>query len=299
MTSEYVIEKDADCKKLFEIVTQPRKIATVFRGVECSTYKLVPSAYRDAGMEQLRKITETFIDGYSSMIDISTGSHPHKIFYEIAPLIWFHEIANRNGLRVPEIPLTSIGNPFIEIDGLAKDESTHFEDWIEIAALAQHYGIPTRMLDWSYNMETAIYFAIRNIEDSEIERHPEHCFSIWELAVPSVSMICPKIGFTVPNYCDNPNIRAQQGLFSFIKGDDPGKDLEDVVTESIDGLSEGRRKLHFSNGIPALRKINVRYSEIPQIRASLITRGLTHDHYHPNLSDVVTSMKNDVNRHKS
>ena len=42
------------------------------------------------------------------------------------------------------------------------------EDLYDITALAQHYGLPTRLLDWSFEINIAIFFAISELikEDS-------------------------------------------------------------------------------------------------------------------------------------
>jgi hypothetical protein len=50
-----------------------------------------------------------------------------------------------------------------EIKSLQCESKWIFDDLEELTALAQHYGIPTRMLDWTYDFDTALYFASINV----------------------------------------------------------------------------------------------------------------------------------------
>jgi hypothetical protein len=46
---------------------------------------------------------------------------------------------------------------------------TNFTMRSPVAALAQHHGIPTRILDWSHDSRIAAYFACSNVSESEMD----------------------------------------------------------------------------------------------------------------------------------
>jgi len=105
-------------------------------------------------------------------------------------------------------------------------------------ALAQHYGIPTRFLDWSWRPLVAAYFACFDIarQGSHPSRHgdkkcdgtPPKRFAVWALAIGYVEKYGKSINplirrITVP-YASNPNLRAQKGLFTLVDYQD-GQDM--------------------------------------------------------------------------
>ena len=110
------------------------------------------------------------------------------------------------------------------------------EDWLpkdlwEIAALAQHYGIPTRLLDWTANIKTALYFAIVDYikpltAEERLERtkqmfqnrgnvEDDYC-EIWALDTKVVVAKEGKLPLQLirPPYYGNPNLAAQEGVFT-------------------------------------------------------------------------------------
>lgn len=117
------------------LIARPR--TTLFRGVEDSSYNLIPSALRDKGKTELKKLTNEYLK-HESTCSVSDNAGIDPIFYEIAPLIWFHDIANKQGLDIPSIPREYYGDAFKETWNLMSLHKGSWmnELWFETTALA-------------------------------------------------------------------------------------------------------------------------------------------------------------------
>ena len=204
----------------------------IFRGHSKSeSYKLIPSLLRDA------------------------KNKTRKEFYlkELSGLLRFYAECNRHGLKVPDV--SAFNN-----NGLASkfDLSLIIQnyDWswlsdsvIELAALAQHYQMKTRMLDWTNDIMVALFFACNGKDEKSIEN-----LSIWCLDAKNLenlkydedsymndmvnnvlSYVEEKdheekvklierirddtlpLKFWIPKYKDNENVYAQQGALTIWK----------------------------------------------------------------------------------
>ncbi|MEQ1530803.1 MAG: FRG domain-containing protein [Methylococcales bacterium] len=89
--------------------------------------------------------------------------------------------------------------------------------WLSSVALAQHYGIPTRLLDWSWKPKVAMYFACLEVASGHLKSEE---IAVWALHSPVLLLGTSLLQYherpvlvTAP-YEGNPNLAAQSGVFT-------------------------------------------------------------------------------------
>ncbi|MGD0785410.1 MAG: FRG domain-containing protein [Sedimentisphaerales bacterium] len=120
-----------------------------------------------------------------------------KAFEQIHIAQWFYRgVRNEAYELVPSLFRINIKNTFTTWNRLEaymlqyfKRESTPFldkvpQDDLEWFALAQHYGLPTRLLDWSTNPLIALFFAVENYNKEEDS-------AVWCFGFPSTNNCNP------------------------------------------------------------------------------------------------------------
>ncbi|HSD38709.1 MAG TPA: FRG domain-containing protein [Rhodocyclaceae bacterium] len=117
-----------------------------------------------------------------------------------------------------------------EAEGNISQKPTSYWEWL---AVAQHHGLPTRLLDWSYSAAVALFFAVDGKEPNDAAVYVLDR-SIKFLSVNQESEIDPlsleELVAYLPRHV-TPRIRAQSGLFT--SHPDPTEPLRDQVVARL------------------------------------------------------------------
>jgi hypothetical protein len=177
----------------------------IFRGQPSINYKLIPCALREDKMGDVCELS-----GYISPVH-GIQTELQQIECEEGILKKFYHRCDENGLKIPLVPRWRYHNLQSETVPI-EDNNWIPNDLFEVAGLAQHYGLPTRLLDWSFNFFVALYFALNGakIED-------EYC-SVWAYNYDNFREYYNnqsyKLVVVIPEYSQNPNLKAQRGVFT-------------------------------------------------------------------------------------
>lgn len=180
----------------------------IFRGESTDEYTLIPSALRNDNKELLYELGN--YAGADCML--------RQMVNEFYILRLFYYTCDNENLYVPQCNIRK--KPIFDIDNVFTYETWLPEDLYELAGLAQHYGVPTRLLDWSQDIFVSLYFAcigaMRSIEKKDSE---ENYLVLWaldayEIETSTIMNKTASIVFIRPSYHGNPNLGAQKGLFT-------------------------------------------------------------------------------------
>lgn len=190
----------------------------VFRGLQSGSYKLVPSVLREKLL--VKDAAGNIVDEDKDAPFNLANSEFAQVISEYMELRKFFDICDKNNLRLPPIERFrhSLYNLNDIISSLLVGGNWLPNDLQELAALAQHYGMKTRLLDWTTNMETAIYFAVHKepelAQDEKSDIDSEY-IAIWALNILAQFGMDTPLKIIRPPYFGNPNLAAQKGLFTF------------------------------------------------------------------------------------
>jgi hypothetical protein len=222
-----VIQPQVDCSTAEDFLGDLSPLGPYFREVSFTRqwlfrgqgqdHPLIPSAFRIGGdKDRLAKLTNR-----------DAGDFEQRVLAERDVLIQFFNIADRRGLILPDdsqelrSKLETLSSEWG--DAPAADWGERLERAtaaLSLTALAQHYGIPTRLLDWTRQSHIAAFFAAEDASN-HADYKPSSHLVVWAFYFPLLGkhdalrqQTAPVRIVTAPT-ATNPNLKAQQGIFTF------------------------------------------------------------------------------------
>jgi hypothetical protein len=287
---------------------RPREVERrlVYRGHADASWQLVPSAFRK-GARFATAPWQTVEDWQRELgkLDPKMAHRRNvQISLEFHTLVAFFQAADEAGLSLPED--TQVIRERFDVG--AFDLSHMPNTWPDlglrsILALAQHHGLPTRLLDWTWDWRAAAFFAARDAIREKTETLAVWCLDAFDLRTHTMSVDntfgpsaerTARPGHDMPYLvhlvtapgATNPNLRGQKGLFTLLE-------IASRMTPEAHAWTPLEDLVERDTGRDAvsLYKHTLPVSEAAQLLRSLSLEGVTAATLFPGYDGVVQSLK--------
>lgn len=285
----------------------------IFRGHRSSKWNLTPAAWRSNQSNPLSELINRLNNRslwHEERAICDRELHAQAwVHAEQMAINEFRRSAWKLGYRVNEPSKESTLNPVFGIIGLNDAKEIFGEEsgslYQHDVSLAQHYGLPTRMLDWSFNPLIAAYFATSGDDTEDAAVWALDANALNHIYIKELNIQKPIIRMVIPPRSGNPLISAQSGVFTDIEhkwsfeffienGEWPS--LEKLVEIcNQESMNDEDGNLIYDEEHPILRRIIIKKSEISSIREILFLEGVTDESVRPLLDKIADSVCKKIN----
>lgn len=261
---------------------EPSKV--IFRGQSNASWSLEPALFRDNNRPK----------GISNSDEIDSSMF---MLHEIRMLQEFMFAADSTGIALPNDSMgfrdkhlnlnSGALDRYIKQPNLWPNKSLY-----ELMAIAQHYGMPTRLLDWSKRSYIAAYFAasdaLRNF-DLTIKANTQK-FVVWALNIERINLHSNFIDVIELPTGFNKNMSMQSGCFTVVRQSAKRQEPFDS-THLLDEFLINNR-----TGGPYLKKVTVPIDQAREVLQLCKLYGITATSLFPDLYGAAKFVDDEKNK---
>jgi hypothetical protein len=299
-----VVQEQVDCLTAEEFLNVLSPIGKYFKGYDVNApwlfrgqgkdYPLIPSLFRRNG--KILRLTKRNIKDYRELLRA-----------ERDVITQFFEIADKRGLTLPDdsqMLRSDLENSNSELEDYHFSYESGFVDKaLSLMTLAQHYGIPTRLLDWTRQPLIAAFFAAEDASSNHEDK--PSILVVWAFYFPTFGKQylylndVPVRVVTAPG-ATNLNLKAQQGVFTILNHHYTKESESDYP--SFDEFFENLEKKEYPEEFAAgkliasckLRKFTLPTLESSELLRLLAKLDITPSSIYPGFHSIISDMENRI-----